>query len=452
MATGAWGSQVEAGPTGSVIERLLSPVAEVRPGEAKSALLMALVMFLILGAYYILKTAREALILSEGGAAVKSYSAAGQAFLLLFLVPAFAAFASRVNRIRLVRWVTLFFVAHLGLFFLIGKSGTRIGIVYFLWVGIFNVMVIAQFWAFANDLYTQEQGKRLFPLIGLGSSIGAWVGSLYAGRLIRVLGTYPMLLVAGAILAFTVVIATFVHRSAAQLMPQEQAAMAEQPLGKSGAFGLIRKDKYLLLIALLVVLLNLVNSSGEYLLGRYVVTKANDTYGTSPESKTTRAEFIGQTYSRFFSTVNLTGFLLQLFVVSRVFKFLGVGKALFIHPITVFLGYLAMAGSPSIGRIYWLKVVDNSIDYSLGNTTKQALWLPTSREAKYKAKQAVDSFFMRAGDVLQAGVVFGGERLAFTTSSFSVLNLVMTGGWLSVVLMLNVLLHQKAREASTAEL
>jgi AAA family ATP:ADP antiporter len=452
VATGAWGSQVEAGPTGSVIERLLSPVAEVRPGEAKSALLMALVMFLILGAYYILKTAREALILSEGGAAVKSYSAAGQAFLLLFLVPAFAAFASRVNRIRLVRWVTLFFVAHLGLFFLIGKSGTRIGIVYFLWVGIFNVMVIAQFWAFANDLYTQEQGKRLFPLIGLGSSIGAWVGSLYAGRLIRVLGTYPMLLVAGAILAFTVVIATFVHRSAAQLMPQEQAAMAEQPLGKSGAFGLIRKDKYLLLIALLVVLLNLVNSSGEYLLGRYVVTKANDTYGTSPESKTTRAEFIGQTYSRFFSTVNLTGFLLQLFVVSRVFKFLGVGKALFIHPITVFLGYLAMAGSPSIGRIYWLKVVDNSIDYSLGNTTKQALWLPTSREAKYKAKQAVDSFFMRAGDVLQAGVVFGGERLAFTTSSFSVLNLVMTGGWLSVVLMLNVLLHQKAREASTAEL
>ena len=452
MATGAWGSQVEAGPTGSVIERLLSPVAEVRPGEAKSALLMALVMFLILGAYYILKTAREALILSEGGAAVKSYSAAGQAFLLLFLVPAFAAFASRVNRIRLVRWVTLFFVAHLGLFFLIGKSGTRIGIVYFLWVGIFNVMVIAQFWAFANDLYTQEQGKRLFPLIGLGSSIGAWVGSLYAGRLIRVLGTYPMLLVAGAILAFTVVIATFVHRSAAQLMPLEQAAMAEQPLGKSGAFGLIRKDKYLLLIALLVVLLNLVNSSGEYLLGRYVVTKANDTYGTSPESKTTRAEFIGQTYSRFFSTVNLTGFLLQLFVVSRVFKFLGVGKALFIHPITVFLGYLAMAGSPSIGRIYWLKVVDNSIDYSLGNTTKQALWLPTSREAKYKAKQAVDSFFMRAGDVLQAGVVFGGERLAFTTSSFSVLNLVMTGGWLSVVLMLNVLLHQKAREASTAEL
>ena len=114
------------------------------------------------------------------------------------------------------------------------------------------------------------------------------------------------------------------------------------------------------------MLLNLVNSSGEYLLGRYAVTKANDTDGAGPESKTTRENFIGQTYSRFFSTVNLSGFVLQLFVVSRVFKFLGVRKALFIHPVAVFLGYLTMAGSPSIGKIYWLKVVDNSIDYSLG--------------------------------------------------------------------------------------
>ena len=71
------------------------------------------------------------------------------------------------------------------------------------------------------------------------------------------------------------------------------------------------------------------------------------------------------------------------------------------------------------------KVADNSLDYSLGNTTKQALWLPTSREAKYKAKQAVDSFFVRAGDVLQAGVVFTGERLAFAVPTFAAINVVL---------------------------
>ena len=86
-----------------------------------------------------------------------------------------------------------------------------------------------------------------------------------------------------------------------------------------------------------------------------------------------------------------------MFVVSRVFKFLGVGKSLFIHPIVALAGYLMMLRAPSITAMGWLKVADNSLDYSLGNTTKQALWLPTSREAKYKAKQAVDSFFVRAG-------------------------------------------------------
>ena len=83
-------------------------------------------MFLILAAYYMLKTAREVFILGEGGAEVKSYSSAGQALLLLVLVPAYGAFASRVNRIQLVQWVTLFFASHLALFLLalIAPDGT----------------------------------------------------------------------------------------------------------------------------------------------------------------------------------------------------------------------------------------------------------------------------------------------------------------------------------------
>jgi AAA family ATP:ADP antiporter len=164
-------------------QRLLAPIADVRRNEVTSVLLMTLVMFLVLAAYYLLKTAREVFILSEGGAAVKSYSSAGQAVLLLFLVPAYGAFASRVNRVQLVQWVTIFFVSNIVLFLLALSAGLHIGIAYFLWVGIFNLMVIAQFWAFATDLYTSEQGKRLFPLIGVGASLGAWVGSVRAGYL-----------------------------------------------------------------------------------------------------------------------------------------------------------------------------------------------------------------------------------------------------------------------------
>lgn len=449
MESGASGIDTEQK---SGIERLLSPIADVRRGEAASALLMALLMFLILAAYYLLKTAREVFILTEGGAEVKSYSSAGQAILLLFLVPAYGAFASRVNRVRLVRWVTLFFVSHLVLFMLAVESGLKIGVVYFLWVGIFNVMVIAQFWAFANDLYTPEQGKRLFPLIGVGSSLGAWLGSMRAGALVGTSGPTRLLLGGAATLVVCVILARVVDRVNSRTAPKSLTAVADKPLGKEGGFALIRQDRYLLLIAVLTVLLNVVNTSGEYLFGRYVVEQSLAIPGVGPAADAARERFVGETYSRFFSTVNLVGFLMQAFVVSRLFTFLGVGKSLFIHPIVALCGYLMMLRAPSLQFMNWLKVADNSLDYSLGNTTKQALWLPTSREAKYKAKQAVDSFFVRAGDVLQAGIVFVGERLAFTVPAFATVNVALAAGWLAVVGLLNVSLRQKARATKTADL
>ena len=424
-------------PSRTWAERALSPIAEVRREEIPTALLLTLLMFLVLAAYYMLKTAREVFILTEGGAEVKSYSSAGQAVLLLGLVPAYAAFASRVNRGKLVTWVTLFFASNLVLFILATQAGIKVGIVYFLWVGIFNVMVIAQFWAFANDVYTPEQGKRIFPLIGVGSSLGAWLGSLRAGSLITDFGPTRLLIGGGAILVVCALVARAIDRRASRAAPRERTPAADQPLGKEGAFELIRKDRYLLLIALLTVVLNIVNTSGEYLFGRYVVEQAAATYGTGPEAAVDRERFVGEVYGRLFSTVNLVGFLLQMFVVSRVFKFLGIGRALFIHPLVALIGYLLLLRSPSLRLMGLVKIADNSLDYSLGNTVKQALWLPTSREAKYKAKQAVDSFFMRAGDVIQAAIVFAGERLALAVPAFAAVNVVLVGAWLGIAAMLN---------------
>ena len=426
------------------VERLLSPIAEVRREEAASVLLMTLLMFLLLAAYYMLKTAREVFILTEGGAEIKSYSSAGQAILLLFLVPAYGAFASRVNRVRLVRSVTLFFAANLVLFIVAVRAGLNVGIVYFLWVGIFNLMAIAQFWAFANDLYTKEQGRRLFPLIGVGSSLGAWVGAMRAGDLIVAMGPTRLLAGGAAILVVCAFLAQLVNRVTTRATSAAEAAEADKPVGGEDGFTLIRKDRYLMLIAALMVFVNVVNTSGEYIFGRYVIDQANALYGLGADAQAARERFVGETYSRLFGTVNLVGFLLQMFVVSRLFKFLGVGKSLFIHPVVALFGYLTFLSSPTMQLMGLLKVADNSIDYSIGNTAKQALWLPTSREAKYKAKQAVDSFFVRMGDVLQAGLVWIGERLLLTVPGMAMITLALVGGWLGVVAMLN---RHTARQA-----
>ena len=438
----------EAPRSKTPLERLLSPIADVRHEEAASALLMTLLMFLLLGAYYLLKTAREVFILTEGGAEVKSYSSAGQAILLLLLVPAYGAFASRVDRVRLVRSVTLFFAANLVVFIAAVRAGLPVGIVYFLWVGIFNLMAIAQYWAFANDLYTKEQGRRLFPLIGVGSSLGAWLGAVRAGNLIAEAGPTRLLAGAAVILVVCAFLAQLVNRLTVRAASPTQAAEADKPVGGAGGFTLIRQDRYLMLIAALMVFVNLVNTSGEYLFGRYVVEQATALYGSGADAAAARERFVGETYSRLFSTVNLVGFLLQMFVVSRLFKFLGVGKSLFIHPIVALAGYLMVLRAPSVQLMGLLKVADNSLDYSLGNTTKQALWLPTSREAKYKAKQAVDSFFVRVGDLLSAGVVYIGERLLLTVPAFATITLALVGGWIGVVALINLHTGRESGEAA----
>jgi AAA family ATP:ADP antiporter len=426
-----------------VIERLLAPVADVRREEAASALLMTLLLFLLLAAYYLLKTAREVLILTEGGAAVKSYSSAGQAVLLLVLVPAYGAFASRVNPLRLVTIVTLFFASHLVLFVGAINAGWDVGIAYFFWVGIFNLMVIAQFWAFANDLYAEEQGKRLFALIGVGGSLGAWLGSVRAGTLVEAQGPERLLGAAFGILLVCAALVPIIRKLAAGARPSA-ATRVERPLARAGGFQLVRSDRYLQSIALLMLFVNVVNTSGEYLFGRYVVEQSYALFsGSGADAIAARERFVGETYARLFSTVNLAGLLLQMFVVSRLFKWLGVERSLFIHPLVAVAGYLLMLRAPSLQLITVVKIADNSLDYSLGNTTRQALWLPTSRDAKYKAKQVVDSLFVRAGDVLQAGIVFAGERLVLAVPAFAAINVVLAGGWLLVVMHLTRLRVQR---------
>lgn len=158
-------------PKKSALERLLSIFADVRAGEGISALLLTANIFYILAFYSALKIVRDALILSEAGAVAAAYASAGQALLMLGFVPAYGAVASRVSRVWLICGVMLFFAANLLVFALIGSTGVRIGIAFYLWIGVFNMSAIAQFWAFANDIYTPEQGKRIFPLIGVGSSL-----------------------------------------------------------------------------------------------------------------------------------------------------------------------------------------------------------------------------------------------------------------------------------------
>ena len=418
-----------------VLDRLLAPFADVRAGEAPTALLLMLNVFLLLTCYYILKPVREALILAGEGAEVKSYSAAGQVLILLGFVPAYGALANRLGRIRLISGVTMFFVACLAAFYLLtGANLPHLGIAFYIWVGIFNVSIVAQFWSYANDLYTPEAGKRLFAIIAFGSTLGAIVGATMTKVLIAPLGVRELLVVAGAILLASIVITRIVDARAGRRAARGAAAPPEQPIGGEGGFTLVLHDRYLLLIGLLVLVLNLVNSNGEYILGKTLtqIAQQNVAAGLAGTRSVNqyKEQLIGSFYAGYQLSVNIVTALAQLFLVSRIMQKLGVRFALLVMPLISLTGYTLLTVAPLLQTVRLVKIAENSTDYSLQNTARQALFLPTSREAKYKAKSAIDTFFYRTGDLCSAGLVFLGARLALTPRRFSLINVVLVLLWL----------------------
>jgi AAA family ATP:ADP antiporter len=415
-------------PSKGPLDRVLGIFTEVRASEGVTALLLMLNIFLLLAAYYLLKTIREPLILNvPGGAEVKSYSAAAIAGLLIVLVPLYSAVAARVSRVKLINGVTLFFIACLILFFVLSEAGVAIGVPFFIWVAIFSLMMVAQVWAFAADVYTVDQGKRLFAIVGFGASLGAIVGSFATGQLVKRFGPSPFMLAAAALLAVCLLLTNIIN-----LREQKTPAPKPgKPASQRNGFGLVFTDRYLLLIAFLMLVYNLVNTTGEYILAKTVVTAYARAHGAAAVGGLDEGKVIGEFYGNYFTLVNVASAFLQAFVVSRVLKYFGVRVALLVLPAVALVGYTGMAFVPLLPLIRSVKLAENSIDYSLQNTTRNALYLPTSREAKYKAKQANDAFFVRFGDVLSAGLVFAGTRwLSFGSRQFALVNVALIAVWL----------------------
>src|SRR5262249_47406751 len=146
---------------------------------------------------------------------LSSYSYVAQAGLLLLILPAYGALASRVGRIRLITRVTLICVSNLILFYILGMAKWAYeGVVFFIWIGIFNVLIVAQFWSFANDLYSDSHGKRLFPIIAVGGSVGGLVGAKAAAMMMKPVGPYTLMLISAAILLVCILISRTIHARA----------------------------------------------------------------------------------------------------------------------------------------------------------------------------------------------------------------------------------------------
>ncbi|MEO8549987.1 MAG: MFS transporter, partial [Kofleriaceae bacterium] len=426
----------------------LGSVLPVRRDEALTVTLLALNCFILLLCYYVLKVVREPLIILGGGAELKSYASGGQVILLLAIVPAFSWLQNRVSRIRLMTTMQIIFIGCLVGFYVLARAKAPIGLAFYIWLGIFNALVVSNFWSFANDLFTERDGKRLFAVIGIGASFGAIVGAYTPHLLYKAIGFDGLMMLAVVGLGASIFLYQVVDRRErarkaqriAEKTEQAPAVVDEAKKDKRGGFTLVLRDKYLRMLALMLLVSTIINTTGEYVITKMAETHA-DAYAADklkqasvpvaetqptvdngkpadpkavtadkkkdPVAEAAKKEYLSDFFSTYYFWVNIVSFILQAFLVARLLIALGMRKALFIMPVIVLGGWVCVIAFIGLTMVRIEKTSENSLDYSLNNTLRQALFLPTSPEAKYKAKAAIDTFFFRMGDVIASlGIVF----------------------------------------------
>jgi len=397
-------------------DRVLNVLTEVRPGEGRTALLLGLNVFLILMAYYILKTVREALILGEGTAELKSYLSAGQVMVLAIGVPYYGRLVARFPRMKLINVVTVFFALCPPLFYVLAQAHVPLAMIYFVWIGVFSLMIVAQFWSFANDVYSKEEGERLLVIVGLGASLGAVAGARVADWLIEPFGVLQLMLLGAGVLGLQLLLTNYIDRTERRRRPPVVRVEQTHATPAENAFAMVFRTRYLLLMALMILVVNWINATGEYILGSIVKEHATAMMAAGTAPGLSEGQIIGDFYAKYFSLANVTGLFLQLFVVSRIIKYQGVAWAVMVLPALTFGVYNIFIFVPLLNAALAAKVVENSTDYSLNNTVRSMLFLPCTYEQKFAAKQAIDSFFVRIGDVLSAGLVLAGTTVVVLPS------------------------------------
>jgi AAA family ATP:ADP antiporter len=464
-------------PQLSTTERILRLFTEIKPGEGTTAVMMFANVFLILLAYYFIKPLREGWIAVsdiEGLSKmeVKAYSSFVQSIILLFVVGWYARLADRWDRVTLFTRATLFCISNMLIFWFLQPNFffDRLplsGIVYYLWVGMFGVFVVAQFWTFCADVYTDERGKRMLPFIAIGATSGAAAGSWIVDELVGsgFMPTEALLLVATLPLFVSIFLVRKVNqREVHQRLTEDEVSQGEPPGIESVAekasiwsgARLVLFSKFLLLAALVTLLTNWVNTNGENLLFRVIQeTLAIEAQAQGLTDERSMLEFIrdGTTafYGNFYFWVNIAALLLQAFVASRLLKHGGFAAILLILPVIALASYTVMALLPVLAVVKMMKIAENATDYSLNNTSRHVLWLPVSSVMKFRGKPAIDTLYVRLGDGLAAvTVMVGVHLLALSTSGFFVFNVFLVLCWLVVGVLL-VREHRRASESAAAK-
>jgi AAA family ATP:ADP antiporter len=370
------------------LHRALERVVAVRPEEARALLWSFAYFFCLLAGYYVLRPLRDEMGIA-GGVKNLPWMFTATFVVMLAAVPVFGAVVAKLPRRRFIPLVYHFFVANIAIVWLLlalGVAREDVARVFFVWISVFNLFAVSVFWSFMADVFSSEQGKRLFGFIAAGGSAGALLGPLLTVAIVGAIGPANLLIVAAALLELAVLCA----RRLEFAEPAPAATAEAKGLGGGWLAGLamVLRSPYLAGIALWVFFLSLAGTFLYFQQANIVAAASTD-----PAVRT-----------RIFASIDLAigvlTIVVQFLATGRLIGRFGVGPAAAFLPLVFGLGFLALAWTPQLFVVIAFQAIQRTANFAISNPAREVLFTVLDREEKYKAKNVIDIVVFRGADAV----------------------------------------------------
>lgn len=425
--------------------RLLRRVIDVRPEEVRVLFWCWLYIFAVLSSYYIMRPIRDEMGVAGGVNNLQWLFTGTLAGMVILNLP-FAYLVKTLPRRRFIPLTYRFFAANIVLFAVVlyaadAAQTVWVGRVFFIWVSVYNLFVVSIFWQMNVDLFSPEQGKRLFGFIAAGATIGAITGSALTATLASYVSPIVLLLGAAVLLELAVFAVGRLSRLSPSLSRPGSGGEArdqEQPIGGSIVAGITHalRSPYLINVSLFILLFA-ISSTILYFQQAGIVS-----HGFA-----NRGEQI-MFFAAIDVSVNILILVVQLFFTGRILVLLGVALALGFLPLLTMIGFGALAFAPTLSAIAIFQVVRRASDYAIARPTREILFTVVPREDRYKAKSFIDTFVYRLGDQVGAWGVAGLRALGAGASELALVAIPIALLWLVNALWLGR--RQEARAKAQA--
>src|SRR5947207_739147 len=404
--------------------RVLNKIVDVRADELRALWLGFLFFFVVLAGYYVIRPVRD----NIGAQQFENLWWMFTVVLVAMIVAnaLFSMIVARMSRRRFIPIAYRFFILNLVIFFVLmqfmppGKQPWVDGC-FFVWVSVFNLFATAVFWGFMTDIFTNEQGKRLFGFIAVGGSLGGMLGPLITASLVHRVSTGVLLLICAGMLEIAAQSIRFFPAESRRHDSRSagDAAAAEKPIGGKFWDGVthICKSPYLFGLFLFILLYTLTSTWAYF--------QQADLTRVGIVDKAARTAF----FAKLDLSVNTLTLFLQIFLTGRLMKFLGVTVTLLCMPVLSLFGFAAMGFAPVLSVLAAFQIARRASTFAFMRPAREVLFTVLRREDKYKAKSFIDTFGYRCGDQFGAWSYSGMQAVGLSFSTISYIALPVVAAW-----------------------